>query len=63
MVYRYIVIIKSYIHVNPIFLPLLPPKHAKTREPKDEHCVSWCTPVHVHVPLDNFKTHLHLTLP
>ena len=30
-----------------IFLPLLPPKCVKTREHKDEHCVSWCTPVHV----------------
>ena len=24
-------------------IPLIPPKWAKTREPKDECCVSWCT--------------------
>ena len=25
-----------------IFLSLIPPEHAKTREPKDEHCVLQC---------------------
>ena len=30
-----------------IFVSLIPPKHAKTREPKDEHCVLWWTLVHV----------------
>ena len=29
-----------------IFLSLIPPKHVKTREPEDEHCVSWCTLIH-----------------
>ena len=24
-------------------IPPIPPKCAKTRKPKDEHCVSWCT--------------------
>ena len=27
---------------------LIPPKHAKTREPKDEHCVSLCTYIYVY---------------
>ena len=37
------------------------PKCVKTREPKDEHCVSWCTyinyPIHSPIPLDNPKNH------
>ena len=41
------------------------PKCAKTREPKDEHCVSWCTymsndvcsPIHLHNPKN------HIALP
>ena len=24
-------------------IPSIPPKHVKTRKPKDEHCVSQCT--------------------
>ena len=28
-------------------ISLIPPKCAKTREPKDEHCVSWCTNIHI----------------
>ena len=27
----------------------------KTREPKDEHCVSWCTYIHDPIPLDKLK--------
>ena len=29
-----------------IFLSLILPKHAKTREPEDENCVLLCTSVH-----------------
>ena len=29
-----------------IFVCLIPPKSAKTREPEDEHCVLQCTLVH-----------------
>ena len=29
-----------------IFVSLIPPKHAKSREPEDEHCVLWCTLIH-----------------
>ena len=40
-------------------------KCAKTREPKDEHCVLWCTytsnNIHDPIPLDNLKN--HTTLP
>ena len=39
-------------------------KCAKTREPKDECCVSWCTYVgdniHDPIPLDNLKNHTAL---
>ena len=46
---------------------LIPPKHAKTRESKDKHCVSQCTNIHIYIcdtlPLDNLKTHSHLALP
>ena len=42
-------------------LSYIPPKCAKTREPKDEHCVSWCTYksyyIHDPIPLDNSKNH------
>ena len=41
------------------------PKCAKTREPKDEHCVLQCTNVrdniHDPIPLDKLKN--HTTLP
>ena len=47
----------------------IPPKCVKTREPKDEHCVSWCTYtdyyIHDPIPLDNLKNHtalLYITL-
>ena len=40
------------------------PKCAKTREPKDKHCVSWCTYIsynmHNPLPLDNLKNHTAL---
>ena len=49
---------------------LILPKCVKTREPEDEHCVSWCTNIHIHIyiymtplPLDNPKIHSHLALP
>ena len=45
IIYRYIVIIKSYIHVKLHISSLILPKCVKTREPKDEHCVSWCTSI------------------
>ena len=42
------------------------PRCAKTREPKDEHCVSWCTYLcynkHNPIPLDNLKKHTHTAL-
>ena len=40
------------------------PKCAKTREPKDEHCVLWCTCISYNIcdpiPLDNLKKHTAL---
>ena len=40
------------------------PKHVKTREPKDEHCVSQCTYISDNIcdpiPLDNPKNHTAL---
>ena len=30
-------------------IPLIPPKRAKTREPKDERCGSRCTNIHINV--------------
>ena len=43
-------------------LSYIPPKCAKTREPKDQHCVSWCTYkgyyICTPIPLDN-----HTALP
>ena len=45
-------------------LSYIPPKCAKTREPKDEHCASWCTYksyyIHDPIPLDNPKNHTAL---
>ena len=41
--------------------PYIPPKCTKTREPEDEHCLSWCTytsyNIHDPIPLDNLKNH------
>ena len=41
------------------------PKCAKTREPKDEHCVLWCIHksyyIHDPIPLDNPKNHTALS--
>ena len=53
---------------------LIPPKCAKTREPEDEHCVSWCTYIYIYIyiyiiyiydtlPLDNLKIYSYLALP
>ena len=40
------------------------PKCAKTRKPKDEHCVSWCIHISYNIcntiPLDNLKNHTAL---
>ena len=40
------------------------PKCVKTREPKDEHCVLWCTHISYNtcdpIPLDNLKNHTAL---
>ena len=43
---------------------LILPKCAKTREPKDEHCVSMCTYIYIcnTLPLDNPKIYSHLAL-
>ena len=41
---------------------LIPPKHVKTREPEDEHCVLWCTFICDTIPLDNSKTYSHPAL-
>ena len=51
--------------ISLIFLSLIAPKRAKTREPKDERCVLQCTLVYVtpYLPIDNCKTHLHPALP
>ena len=42
----------------------IPPKCAKTREPKDEHCVLQCTHINDNIcdpiPLDNHKNHTAL---
>ena len=35
----------------------------KTREPKDKHCVLWCTFICDTLPLDNSKTYSHPALP
>ena len=44
---------------------LIPPKCAKTREPKDEHCVLQCTYIYIcdTLPLDNPKIYSHPALP
>ena len=34
------------IYISHVSVSLILPKCAKTREPKDEHCVSWCTPLY-----------------
>ena len=43
---------------------LIPPKHVKTREPEDEHCVLQCTYIYISntLPLDNPKIYSHLAL-
>ena len=28
-------------------ISIILPKHVKTRESEDEHCVSWCTNIHI----------------
>ena len=33
---------ECFVPVSHIFT-LIPPKRVKTSEPKDKHCVSWCT--------------------
>ena len=38
------------------------PKHAKTREPKDKHCVMQYTFICNTLPLDNSKTYSHPAL-
>ena len=42
----------------------IPPKCGKTREPKDEHCVLWCTYTSDNIcdpiPLDKLKNHTAL---
>ena len=47
-----------------MFTYYIPPKCAKTREPKDEHCVSQCTyirdNIHDPIPLDKRKNHTAL---
>ena len=43
-------------------MALILPKHVKTREPKDEHCVSQCTLTCNTLPLDNSKTYSHPAL-
>ena len=34
------------IYIRCVSVSLILPKCAKTREPKDEQCVSWCTPIY-----------------
>ena len=67
-----IVIIEIYSYnkrVNTLYTVVMspsyiPPKCAKTREPEDEHCVSWCTHISYNIcdpiPLDNLKNHTAL---
>ena len=67
-----VVIIEIYSNnkwVNTLYtvvasLSYILPKCAKTREPKDEHCVSWCTHKSYYIcdpiPLDNPKNHTAL---
>ena len=67
-----IVIIEIYSYnkqVNTLYTVVMspsyiPPKYATTREPEDEHCVSWCTHISYNIrdskPLDNLKNHTAL---
>ena len=41
--------IKGFFAKSCIVFSLILPKHAKTREPEDEHCVSWCTYIYIYV--------------
>ena len=47
-----------------MFTYYIPPKCAKTREPEDECCVSWCSytrdNIHDPIPLDKLKNHTAL---
>ena len=47
-----------------VSLSYILPKCAKSKEPEDEHCVSWCMYIsyHIHdpIPLDNPKNHTAL---
>ena len=47
------------------FTYYIPPKCVKTREPKDEHCVSWCTHTSNNIcdpiPLEKLKNHTALS--
>ena len=67
--YLYMVIVKMEIYshnkeVNTLYTVVMftyyiPPKCAKTREPRDKHCVSWCTYINDNIcdptPLDKLK--------
>ena len=65
-----IVIIEIYNYnkrVNTLYTIVISPSYillkcVKTREPKDEDCVSWCTyisyNIHDPIPLDNLKNHI-----
>ena len=35
------------IYISCIYVSLIPPKCAKTREPKDKHYVSWCPTIYM----------------
>ena len=49
------------VYMSPSYIP---PKCAKTREPKDKHYVLWCTHISYNIcdpiPLDNLKNHTAL---
>ena len=47
------------------FTSYIPPKCAKTREPKDEHCVLWSTYIrdNIHGPISLDKLKKHTALP
>ena len=62
---KYIVVIKvDILYTVVMFNYYILPKCVKTREPKEEHCVLWCTyicdNIHDPIPLDKLKNHTAL---
>ena len=54
------IVIKGHIHVSHIFFYIILPKHAKNREPKDEHRLLQCTFIYATVdPKTTLKIYSH----